>query len=72
MSTFSKRLQALRENKKPTKSRRVTSQLMGLNHDALRRYERGEREPGLRELKLIAKYYGISLDALCSDEEKNS
>lgn len=67
---FHERLQFLREHKRPVVSRRVTSELMGLGHDALRKYERGEREPGLRELTLIAYYYEISLDELILGREK--
>lgn len=70
MSTFGERLQALREHKKPTVSRRITSELIGLGHDSLRKYERGEREPGRTELILIADYYGVSLDELCRDTQK--
>lgn len=62
---FHERLQALREHKRPLVSRRITSELIGLGHDSLRKYERGEREPGLTELLLIADYYNISLDELC-------
>ena len=42
----------------------VTSQLMGMNPDALRRYERGEAEPTLTALKKIAEYYEVSSDYL--------
>ena len=59
MSEFPKRLRKLRESRRPVRSMAVTSELMGLSHDALRRYERGEREPGLTELKLIANYYYV-------------
>ena len=48
----------------------VTSQLMGLSPDALRKYERGEVEPKMTALKLIADYYEISLDELCKTEDK--
>lgn len=67
---FHERLQALREHKRPLVSRRITSELIGLSPDALRRYERGERKPGLRELILIADYYGVSLDELILGHEK--
>lgn len=67
MSEFPERLRKLRESRRPVRSMAVTSELMGLSHDALRRYERGEREPGLTELKLIANYYYVSLDDLCCD-----
>lgn len=63
--TFAERLQSLRESKKPVISRRITSELIGLGHDSLRKYERGEREPRLTELMLIADYYEVSLDELC-------
>lgn len=65
-STFPERLQSLRENKRPVKSRRITSELIGLGHDSLRKYERGEREPRLTELMLIADYYEISMNELCA------
>ena len=42
----------------------VTSQLMGLNPDALRRYERGESEPTMSALEKIADYYHVSVDYL--------
>lgn len=62
---FPKRLRKLRESMNPVRSMTVTSQLMGLSPDALRKYERGEVEPKLTALKLIASYYHISLDELC-------
>lgn len=68
MSTFSERLRRMRESKRPVVSRRITSELIGLSKNALQRYERGEREPGLSELKLIAEYYGKGLDEFCWDE----
>lgn len=68
MSTFPERLQKMREKKHPVVSRRITSELMGLGTSTLQRYERGEQEPGLAELKKIADYYGIGLDDFCWDE----
>ena len=70
MNKFPERLRKLRESMRPVRSMTVTSQLMGLGTNTLRRYERGEREPGLSELKLIANYYHISLDDLCWDENE--
>lgn len=55
---------------RPVRSMTVTSQLMGLSPDALRKYERGEVEPKMTALKLIAAYYHISLDELCEMEEE--
>lgn len=51
---------------------RVTSELMGLSTSALRRYERGEREPTLSALVHIADYYGVSIDFLCTGKEKST
>lgn len=68
MSTFPERLRKLRESERPVKSMEVKSSLIGLGHETLRRYERGEREPSLSELKLIANHYHIGLDAFCWDE----
>lgn len=68
--TFAERLQSLREHKRPVVSRRITSELIGLGHDSLRKYERGEREPGLNELILIADYYEVSLDELILGTKK--
>jgi transcriptional regulator with XRE-family HTH domain len=64
LSEFSNRLRQLRESMKPVRSMTVTSQLMGLHPDMLRRYERGEAEPLLEALCLMADYYGVSTDYL--------
>lgn len=68
MYEFPERLRRLREKERPVKSMKITSELIGLGSNTLRRYERGEREPKLTELKMIAKYYHVSLDELCWDE----
>lgn len=68
LNEFPERLRRLRERERPTKSMRVQSELIGLGTNTLRRYERGEREPKLSELKILANYYHISLDELCWDD----
>lgn len=68
MAEFAVRLQQLRESKKPVRSRKVTSELCGLPPDAIRRYERGEAEPTLSSLLLIADYFGVTLDELTGRE----
>lgn len=70
MNEFSKRLRRMRESRRPVRSMAVTSELMGLSTDALRKYERGEVEPKMTALKLIAAYYNISLDELCKGEDE--
>lgn len=67
---FPKRLRRLREDMMPVKSMEITSQLMGLSPNMLRMYERGECEPTLSRLKLIAQYYGVTVDYLCGMEKK--
>lgn len=59
-----RRLRGLRENKRPLRSMTVTSQLIGLNPDALRKYERGERVPTAEALMMIADFYHVSVDYL--------
>ena len=59
---FRQRLQKLREKKRI--SRRVLSELCGLAPDAIRRYERGESEPSMASLILIADFFDVSTDYL--------
>ena len=61
MGEFPARLRKLRESTRPLRSMTVTSQLMGLNPDALRRYERGEAEPTMSALDTIADHYHVSV-----------
>lgn len=65
---FPERLRRLRESEREIIRVDIKSSLMGLGHDTLRKYERGEREPRLKELKAIAKHYHIGLDDFCWDE----
>ena len=65
---FRRRLQCLRENKRI--SRKVLSELCGLNSDAVRRYERGEAEPTMHSLVAIAEYFEVSVDYLVGRCEK--
>ena len=71
LSTFPERLRKLRESRRPLKSMTVTSQLMGMNPDALRRYERGEAEPTLSALEKIADYYHVSVDYLVRGQDRD-
>lgn len=59
---FRQRLQMLREKKRI--SRKVLSELCGLASDSIRRYERGEREPSMESLVLIADFFEVSVDYL--------
>lgn len=64
---FRRRLQRLREKKRI--SRRVLSELCGLNSDAVRRYERGEREPRLSALIALAEFFDVTVDYLVGNDE---
>lgn len=61
MDEFKDKLKRLRKEKEPGKSAVIVSQLMGLGQNTLRGYEKGEHEPTLSNLAIIAKYYNISL-----------
>lgn len=61
-SIFSQRLEELRL--KQGKSCVVISELCGLHPDAIRRYEHGEAEPGMKSLIAIADYFQVSIDYL--------
>ena len=64
MEELAERLQRLRENKRPLRSRRVTSELIGLSPNALQKYERGDAVPTADSLLKIADYYKVSIDYL--------
>ena len=64
---FGARLQQLREKKRI--SRKVLSELCGLNHEAIRRYERGEAEPTLHSLIAIAEFFEVTIDYLVGRTE---
>lgn len=59
---FARRLRRLREQRRV--SRRVMSELCGLHHDAIRRYEQGEAEPPIEALIAIADFFEVSIDYL--------
>lgn len=67
---FPKRLRSLREARRPVPSMAMVSELCGLERGAVRRYERGEREPTLRALCALADYYGVTLDYLAGRKKK--
>lgn len=68
MEDFPDRLRRLRE--KEHRSRKVLSELCGLPHDAVRKYERGEVRPTMDTLIRLADYFEVSLDYMSgrSDE----
>lgn len=66
--TFPKRLQRLREQRGV--SRRVLSELCGLNDKMVTRYEHGQRKPNPDALCALADYFGVTVDYLLCREDK--
>ena len=60
--TFERRLQWLRE--KRGISRRVLSELCGLNCNQIARYERGEQSPNAASLLALADFFCVTVDYL--------
>lgn len=46
------------------------SSFLGLTPQVLSRYERGDREPDLNTLIMLANYYGVSIDYLLGRENE--
>lgn len=68
MEDFPRRLRRLRE--KERRKRRVLSELCGLSHDTIRRYENGEVQPTLDVLIKLANHFGVTLDYLAGLTDK--
>lgn len=65
---FAFRLRRLRERRRV--SRRVLADLCGVSKSTMSRYERGEREPGVRAVCELADYFGVTVDYLLGRSEK--
>lgn len=59
---FPKRLQSMRERRRISRS--VMSELCGLSKSMISKYERGEREPKMETLVLLADFFECSIDYL--------
>jgi transcriptional regulator with XRE-family HTH domain len=62
MELFAERLQKMRERRRI--SRGVMSELCGLSKSVISKYERGERQPKLETLILLADFFECSIDYL--------
>ena len=62
---FPARLRKLREERR--QSRAVLSELCGLSRGMIRQYERGEKTPTLKTLKVLANYFEVSIDYLAGE-----
>ena len=59
---FSEQMLALREQNGLTQEQAAKE--IGIAYRSYRRYEAGEREPGVTALIRIADYYGVTIDYL--------
>ena len=62
MATFSERLRLLRTQK--GLSQMEFAKQIGVSKSSVNMYERGEREPGLETLELLADYFNVDMDYL--------
>lgn len=63
MPKFSERLKLLR-NQRNLSQQELSKQLGVLSKSSINMYERGEREPGLETLELIADFFNVDMDYL--------
>lgn len=69
MNEFAVRLKMLRENR--DLSLADLSEKVGLVKSLLWRYENGKSEPGLSALKVLAEFFGVTLDWLAGNGDSN-
>lgn len=62
MPKFNERFKYLRSQKKL--SQQELADLLGISKSSVNMYERGEREPGLETLELIADFFNVDMDYL--------
>lgn len=69
MSSFSKKLGSLREQKGWTKT--MVAKHLGIPVPTYSNYEYGNREPDIKTINLIANMYGVSVDYLLGNESSH-
>ena len=62
MANFSERIKELRRKNKL--SQEALGKILGLRQDSISTYERGKNYPEVRNLLILADYFGVSLDYL--------
>ena len=62
MTNFSERVKELR--KKNYLTQEALAKVLGVRQDAISSYERGKNYPEVRNLLILADYFGVSLDYL--------
>lgn len=64
--SFNKRVTKLRNQKNITQ--RELSRQTGIHYTMLNKYEHGQGEPSADNIRILAKYFGVSTDYLLFDE----
>ena len=59
---FSERLRYLVMKEQRHRKKAAIAELCGLDRKTIKRYEQGEREPGLTELISLADHFEVSID----------
>lgn len=67
---FSENLRKLREFKKLDKAE--LARILDISAQAVGQFELGKREPSLDTLKKISSFFGVTIDALISDDEEKA
>lgn len=62
------RIKYLRQKKKISQQKMAMD--LNMNQNTVSRYETGEREPGIKELIMIADYFGVTVDFLIGHSDK--
>ncbi len=52
-------------------STRMLEEEVGVSHSQIVKYENGQTEPTLSVLRAYSKFFGVTLDYLCRDEEED-
>lgn len=69
MNEFGKRLKILRDDRELPMSK--LAEAIGSTKSALSRYENGTMEPGLKVLRKLAEYFGVTMDWLAGNGDIN-
>lgn len=70
MTKFSERIRSLRKEK--AFSQQELANQLGLSKSSVNMYERGEREPNLETLELIADYFNVDMEYLLGKSDHRS
>lgn len=66
LGIFARRLKRLREER--NLSTRALGELVGTSYATISRYETGKRDPDLQIVRNIAKYFNVTIEYLCGEE----